>query len=893
MKTFVSGINTGWGNLRPTYYRRAGLLSSMLLLAGALQAGVWRVGDTSSHLPTPGALPVADIQSAIDLAQPGDRIELGVGEWSGNWHLPPGVTLVGAGAAQSLLRPADPARPLIAVSADTGLEGVALRGRLDSTAPLLIGQGGIVALKRVWISGTGSSNATPALRIEAGRIVMLFSTVAGCGVGLAVDRAAAGEVSHSLFAGCGVSIAPDSPVFVRHSVFEDVWPGIGNASMRADLKDLDAGDLHLTRSSPVRLFVPAMAVSAPEADGEPCIAALRGGDNWRLDPGADQFVDTDMDGMPSYWEQRHGLKAYSAADAASDPDGDGLSNLEEYDHGTHPLRADTDGDGLSDAQELDRGLNPNRPDTDGDGVADGMELWEYGSSPWLLDTDGDGLPDGFEIDWGLPVSFPAPTGADTDRDGYSDWAEYVLGSNPVDPLSPPTYWVRPGEMDTDSDLGDGSRHRPFAGIARALDSTTGPLVLRLNDGVYAEQVRLRAGIRMIGTARERVVLRGVGSGSVIEAREADFVRIEALTIEKGDSDRGGALFAERSNLRLMDLLIRSNKARQGGGIHLRECTGVVLEQILFMDNRAESGGGLCAEATLGIADGLRFVGNRAVEGGGFHGRFSDLGLRNCLFAENRATRGGGFWIQGGSQPLLHLTIADNRSTERGPAGIAVAGRVSAINCIVSGHFPPMSGPLEQAPGIVFDHVLTERPEELYGRNIFRGAPGYVGEAPRRFALGPGSPAIDRGRQTGQLATDWEGRPRTTDGNGDRKPVPDLGADEAVEMDPAYRASRPFQPSPRVEGSDAKAEMSVRVESIRWERDGVHIRWPTSKGAVYAVEFSVRGQDWELVSPIVEADTDGEFDWRDPRWRSPRNMPASGFYRVHRIPVASQGATRAD
>ncbi len=51
------------------------------------------------------------------------------------------------------------------------------------------------------------------------------------------------------------------------------------------------------------------------------------------DPNA---VDTDEDGMPDGWEVDHALNPIDAADAGSDPDGDGLANVEEFQLGTDP-----------------------------------------------------------------------------------------------------------------------------------------------------------------------------------------------------------------------------------------------------------------------------------------------------------------------------------------------------------------------------------------------------------------------------------------------------------------------------------------------------------------------------------------------------------------------------
>src|SRR5262249_9001801 len=47
--------------------------------------------------------------------------------------------------------------------------------------------------------------------------------------------------------------------------------------------------------------------------------------------------------------------------AFQDPDGDGLTNLQEYQHGTDPNNPDTDGDGIPDGMEVAQGTNPLDP----------------------------------------------------------------------------------------------------------------------------------------------------------------------------------------------------------------------------------------------------------------------------------------------------------------------------------------------------------------------------------------------------------------------------------------------------------------------------------------------------------------------------------------------------
>ena len=116
-------------------------------------------------------------------------------------------------------------------------------------------------------------------------------------------------------------------------------------------------------------------------------------------------TDADASGIPDCWEKWTHTRGF-VSDA--DLDGDGLTNLAEFEAQTDPIRADTDGDGIDDATELASlaagvaDLDPlvpatfmaDEPDTDENGIPD---LWEGVDVPLFYGIDPDGFP------WDVPV----------------------------------------------------------------------------------------------------------------------------------------------------------------------------------------------------------------------------------------------------------------------------------------------------------------------------------------------------------------------------------------------------------------------------------------------------------------------------------------------------------
>ncbi len=198
--------------------------------------------------------------------------------------------------------------------------------------------------------------------------------------------------------------------------------------------------------------------------------------------------DTDADGLPdTYEDEFYFLDMNFAGDASQDYDGDGLTNLQEFNRHTNPhnpdsdvdgefdgndiapldpqYRIDSDLDGMPDTWEINHFLNPSIDDslldTDGD-LFTNIQEYQTNTNPDLYDSDNDGFMDGFDRYPLNPIY-----NADSDRDGMPDAYEDRYGFYSFD--------IYDGGFDHDYD-GLNNSQEFFAGTSPILPDSD-------NDGV--------------------------------------------------------------------------------------------------------------------------------------------------------------------------------------------------------------------------------------------------------------------------------------------------------------------------------------------------------------------------------------------------------------------------
>jgi predicted outer membrane repeat protein len=496
--------------------------------------------------------------------------------------------------------------------------------------------------------------------------------------------------------------------FIVYSDIEGGYEGYNNLDLNPNLTQ----GMYLCQDSPCIDFCYLGEQNDIDREMRPVDAPDKGYSGTRTyDIGADEFIDSDNDGLPDSWQSLYGS-------ALLDLDNDDLNNLEEYQNSTNPANIDTDGDGLSDGEEVHNyHTNPLNPDSDDDNLNDKEEVLTYGTDPWDKDSDNDDLTDGEEVKTYLTI----PTDIDTENDGMPDGWEVNHSLNPIvddaslDPdldglnnLQEYDNSTLPHKADTDGDGlldgeeviiyhtdplnidpdNDGRSDRwetdwgsdPFdamsPGIATIhVNAVGGSDAYNGRYSIYqgskdGPKATIQAGVVFSKSQDTVLVWDGeyIGDGNrdidiynqaiTVKSQNGPFASI----IDCANSGRGFYLSSITGNGAIIEgFTIRNgNTIERGGGIQVSDAV-VTIKNCIIRNNTAKSNGG-----------GIIFRPN------------SNGSIVNCLLNNNfSGGDGGGIFIANSTVTIRNSTIAaNNASNGGGGIGCDYGANVTIIDCIL-------------------------------------------------------------------------------------------------------------------------------------------------------------------------------------------------------------------
>jgi hypothetical protein len=575
-----------------------------------------------------------------------------------------------------------------------------------------------------------------------------------------------------------------------------------------------AGDnFHILAGSPCLNAGAAAGAPLLDFDSEPRPSPGRG-----VDIGFDQFVDTDEDGMPDWWEAARKLSA-GTADAGLDPDVDELTSGQEYRHSCDPKAADTDGDGYLDGDAVTRGINPHQllrapvfVSQSGDNSDGSSWAKAYTSLPPALAKAAAERKDVWVAAEDFVLTETANVGSHTG----------VYGGFPI--RDTPRFRDRDEAVRGTVLRGEGAEISAF--------TCSGVWDVRINGftltGFAGSPVSCTNGSHNVSIEHDIFQdnhVNGSGGGIIVNHARA---RVTDCVLLENTAGSGGGIAMDNGELDVARCFFSGNVAAYlAGGIGGYD-SGLTVGQSVFKDNVAAVGGGIeMHESDSAVCvDNCVFSGNQSTDRGGAAALFEYdrlVKIANCTMVGNTAGGpGGGIRFLNTTGSLLNCIFGANS-----PYAIAAndsSANIPVNNCL----FAPgqdtylMDGPLAFA--------TAEGPQGLNAQvgnahNNLDGDALFADAAALDFRMLPGSPCVDAGTLVGAPYVDFRGIVRPQ-GNG-----VDIGAYEgtggAVAAGVAPEITQQPAPSsqavePGTNVAFAIAATGTRPLCYQWEKDGAPI-----------------------------------------------------------------------
>ena len=269
-----------------------------------------------------------------------------------------------------------------------------------------------------------------------------------------------------------------------------------------------------------------------------------------------------------------------------------------------------------------------------------------------------------------------------------------------------------------------------------------------------------------------------GSDRLFYVESGADVTFNALRINTGAADNGGAIYNDGGTLTLIDSILAGNSATQSGGaIYNNGGTLTITNGTIYLNTATQDGGALYVGGGTLVITSSTFSGNSGNGGGAVQNDGGTLTITNSTIESNTASaQGGGILNNSGAVTLTNSTVAYN-SAGGGGGVYSVGGAVTLNNSIVAdstsgGDCVLGGGTINAQNSLIGDGLSCVNGTNSNnlpgdpGLSLLTGTPAYYPLSVDSIAVNAGDNALAVDAGGSALTTDEAGNPRIFDGTVD-------------------------------------------------------------------------------------------------------------------------------